>query len=86
VPDPVAGHRKRELLTGDVPSPANPPVACRFHTRCPKAKALCSEQEPPLTDKGNGTVAACHYPLTREEADIRLPAALSAVDAATGAA
>jgi peptide/nickel transport system ATP-binding protein/oligopeptide transport system ATP-binding protein len=86
VPDPVAGHRKRELLTGDVPSPANPPVACRFHTRCPKAKALCSEQEPPLTDKGNGTVAACHYPLTREEADSRLPAALSAVDAATGAA
>ena len=74
VPDPVGGHRKRELLTGDVPSPANPPSACRFHTRCPKAQAVCSEQEPPLVDKGNGTVAACHFPLTREEADSRLPA------------
>ena len=78
VPDPVGAHRKRELLTGDVPSPANPPVACRFHTRCPKAQALCSQEEPPLSDKGNGTVAACHYPLSREEADSRLPAALAA--------
>jgi peptide/nickel transport system ATP-binding protein/oligopeptide transport system ATP-binding protein len=86
VPDPVSGHRKRELLTGDVPSPANPPVACRFHTRCPKAQHLCSEQEPPLSDKGNGTVAACHFPLTREEADLRLPAALAAANATPGAA
>ncbi|HWC87270.1 MAG TPA: oligopeptide/dipeptide ABC transporter ATP-binding protein [Solirubrobacteraceae bacterium] len=86
VPDPIAGHRKRELLTGDVPSPANPPAACRFHTRCPKAERVCSEQEPPLSDKGNGTVAACHFPLTREEADSRLPAALSAVDATPGVA
>jgi peptide/nickel transport system ATP-binding protein/oligopeptide transport system ATP-binding protein len=78
VPDPVGAHRKRELLTGDVPSPANPPSACRFHTRCPKAQHICSETEPPLVDKGGGTVAACHYPLTREEADSRLPAALTA--------
>ncbi|HEY5316958.1 MAG TPA: dipeptide ABC transporter ATP-binding protein [Solirubrobacteraceae bacterium] len=80
VPDPVGGHRKRELLTGDVPSPANPPSGCRFHTRCPKAQTLCSEQEPPLVDKGGNTVAACHFPLTREEADSRLPALLSAAD------
>jgi oligopeptide/dipeptide ABC transporter ATP-binding protein len=83
VPDPAEGHRKRELLTGDVPSPANPPSGCRFHTRCPKAQSLCSEQEPPLSDKGNGTLAACHYPLTREEADSRLPASLTAVEATT---
>jgi oligopeptide/dipeptide ABC transporter ATP-binding protein len=81
VPDPVGGHRKRELLTGDVPSPANPPPGCRFHTRCPKAQHLCSEQEPPLTDKSGGTLAACHFPLTREEADSRLPAILSTAEA-----
>ena len=81
VPDPVGSHRKRELLTGDVPSPANPPSACRFHTRCPKAQAICSEHEPALVDKGGGTVAACHFPLTREEADSRLPAVLTGIRA-----
>jgi peptide/nickel transport system ATP-binding protein/oligopeptide transport system ATP-binding protein len=78
VVDPDGGRRKRELLSGDVPSPANPPSACRFHTRCPKARDLCSTEEPLLEDKGSGTIAACHYPLTREEADQRLPAALTA--------
>jgi oligopeptide/dipeptide ABC transporter ATP-binding protein len=58
---------ERGLLSGDVPSPANPPKACRFHTRCPKAQELCSVQEPPLEDKGSGTRAACHFPLSREE-------------------
>jgi oligopeptide/dipeptide ABC transporter ATP-binding protein len=67
VADPGAPQRARALLSGDVPSPANPPSACRFHTRCPKAKELCSVQEPQLEDKGSGTLAACHYPLTREE-------------------
>jgi oligopeptide/dipeptide ABC transporter ATP-binding protein len=76
VPDPAGGHRERQLLSGDVPSPANPPPACRFHTRCPKAQDVCSQQEPPLGDKGNGTLAACHFPLTREEVEARLPAAL----------
>jgi peptide/nickel transport system ATP-binding protein/oligopeptide transport system ATP-binding protein len=80
VADPAA-RRTRQLLTGDVPSPANPPAACRFHTRCPKAQPLCSEEEPPLSDKGNGTDAACHFPLTREEADLRLPPGLVAARA-----
>jgi oligopeptide/dipeptide ABC transporter ATP-binding protein len=70
-----ARHRKRELLTGEMPSPAALRTGCRFHARCPKAAHLCSEHEPPLVDKGAGTVAACHYPLTREEADSQLPAA-----------
>jgi peptide/nickel transport system ATP-binding protein/oligopeptide transport system ATP-binding protein len=78
VPDPTGGKRERALLSGDVPSPANPPSACRFHTRCPKAQELCSTDEPPLEDKGSGTLAACHFPLTREEVDAQLPAALAA--------
>ncbi len=68
VPDPSRHGEQRMLLTGDVPSPANPPKACRFHTRCPKATELCSTEEPVLEDKGSGTLAACHHPLTREEA------------------
>jgi oligopeptide/dipeptide ABC transporter ATP-binding protein len=76
VPDPVASRRQRQLLSGDVPSPANPPQACRFHTRCPKAQELCSTEEPLLEDKGTGTRAACHFPLTEEEIKLRLPTAL----------
>jgi oligopeptide/dipeptide ABC transporter ATP-binding protein len=67
VPDPSRHGEGRRLLSGDVPSPANPPSACRFHTRCPKAQPLCSAEEPPLESKGTGTNAACHFPLTREE-------------------
>jgi peptide/nickel transport system ATP-binding protein/oligopeptide transport system ATP-binding protein len=76
VPDPSGGKRERELLTGDVPSPANPPSACRFHTRCPKAQERCSQQEPLLEPKPGGSIAACHYPLTDEEIATRLPLAL----------
>ncbi len=77
VPDPAGGKRERQLLSGDVPSPANPPSACRFHTRCPKAQPKCSIDEPLLEDKGRGTLAACHYPLTDEEIATSLPAALT---------
>jgi oligopeptide/dipeptide ABC transporter ATP-binding protein len=78
VADPEGGRRKRQLLTGDVPSPANPPPACRFHTRCPKVQAKCSVDEPALEDKRNGTLAACHYPLDEQEVAMQLPAALRA--------
>jgi peptide/nickel transport system ATP-binding protein/oligopeptide transport system ATP-binding protein len=78
VPDPTgAKDRPRQLLTGDVPSPANPPAACRFHTRCPKAQALCSQDEPLLSAKPGGSVAACHFPLSDDEVAARLPRALS---------
>jgi peptide/nickel transport system ATP-binding protein/oligopeptide transport system ATP-binding protein len=85
VADPTGGKRRRALLSGDVPSPANPPVACRFHTRCPKAKELCWTDEPLLEDKGAGTLAACHFPLTHEEVALQLPAALTQAQASSSA-
>jgi peptide/nickel transport system ATP-binding protein/oligopeptide transport system ATP-binding protein len=76
VPDPeLADKRRQEVPPGDVPSPTNPPRACRFHPRCPKAQDVCAQVEPPLESKGGGVVAACHFPLTQEEAGERTAAA-----------
>lgn len=60
MPDPQKKH-KRILLTGDVPSPINPPPGCRFHTRCPYAKDICSQTEPPLKEIRPGHEVACHF-------------------------
>jgi oligopeptide/dipeptide ABC transporter ATP-binding protein len=69
VPDPAIARRKQRAVPGgDVPSPSNPPPACRFHTRCPKMQQVCAEQEPPLESKGPGDLTACHFPLTEQEA------------------
>jgi len=59
VPDPEL-KRDRIILPGDVPSPANPPPGCRFHTRCPLVTDICKEIEPSLIDIGNEHYVACH--------------------------
>ncbi|GGT32707.1 oligopeptide/dipeptide ABC transporter ATP-binding protein [Streptomyces chromofuscus] len=63
VPDPeVEDRRERILLTGDLPSPANPPAGCRFHTRCPWVQETrCATERPELTDVGDGHRVACHF-------------------------
>jgi oligopeptide/dipeptide ABC transporter ATP-binding protein len=78
-PDPVIEReRERMTLSGDIPSPIDPPSGCRFRTRCPKAQPRCSVEEPELVDHGFGHPVACHYPE-------RLPESMSVtVDFADG--
>src|SRR5512134_5750 len=60
IPDPVVEEKRRRIiLEGDVPSPANPPKGCNFSTRCPKVMDVCRDQEPGFIDYGNGHYAAC---------------------------
>jgi len=60
IPDPVVEEkRRRVILEGDVPSPANPPLGCHFCTRCPVVMDICKEQEPEFVDVGGGHWVAC---------------------------
>jgi peptide/nickel transport system ATP-binding protein len=64
VPDPVEARRRRGLqVTGELPSPVNPPSGCRFRTRCPKAQEICSVEEPLLEPFSATQQAACHFPM-----------------------
>ncbi len=76
VPDPAKeSRRERILLVGDLPSPANPPSGCVFHTRCPKYRELlddgeqqrCRDEVPELEAKAPGHFAACHFPEARAD-------------------
>jgi peptide/nickel transport system ATP-binding protein/oligopeptide transport system ATP-binding protein len=59
IPNPTL-RRERIILTGDVPSPLNPPSGCRFHPRCPVVMDVCSEEEPVYRDVGGEHFVACH--------------------------
>jgi len=59
VPDPAV-KRERIVLTGDIPSPSNPPKGCKFHTRCPFAMNICKQEAPSFRDVGGRHFVACH--------------------------
>ena len=59
-------HKRSKLvLSGEIPSPSNPPPGCRFHTRCPRAQPVCRIDEPLLTPAEDGRRYACHFPLLK---------------------
>ncbi|HEY9786852.1 MAG TPA: dipeptide ABC transporter ATP-binding protein [Candidatus Obscuribacterales bacterium] len=72
IPDPSVDRSKRIILQGDLPSPANPPPGCTFHTRCPMARERCQTDEPPLREITKGHWSACHFAeeLLRAEGEV----------------
>jgi oligopeptide/dipeptide ABC transporter ATP-binding protein len=80
LPDPVAQRqRERIVLTGDLPSPANPPSGCRFHTRCRDVMEVCAVVDPPLASTSDGTSVYCHlYPAAPKPVPVELAAPTTA--------
>jgi oligopeptide/dipeptide ABC transporter ATP-binding protein len=64
IPDPRENRaRDRVVITGEPPSPVDPPPGCVFHTRCPRAQDICHSEVPRLSEYAGGHLAACHFPL-----------------------
>jgi oligopeptide/dipeptide ABC transporter ATP-binding protein len=71
IPDPKENRaRSRDVVSGEVPSPIDPPDGCRFAGRCPRASDLCRTEEPQLTEYAGGHLAACHHPQAVSAAEI----------------
>ncbi|HWH44881.1 MAG TPA: oligopeptide/dipeptide ABC transporter ATP-binding protein [Thermoleophilaceae bacterium] len=71
IPDPrLNRERERTVVSGEPPSPIDPPSGCVFHTRCPRATDICRKEVPPLAAYANGHLAACHHPLNVTPAEV----------------
>jgi oligopeptide transport system ATP-binding protein len=86
-PDPTVGRRDTaSVISGELPSPLDPPSGCRFRTRCPRAADLCAAEVPELRQLGDGHLVACHFPLSAAgdspaDADAATPVAATSVAA-----
>jgi oligopeptide/dipeptide ABC transporter ATP-binding protein len=78
IPDPKRKHH-RIILSGDLPSPANPPSGCKFRTRCPMACEKCAQSVPAYRDVGNHHFVACHFAVSPNTETAKLPEAAKEV-------